>query len=314
MLDLAIMIEGQNGLNWQRWKKIGIAVEQLGFAGLFRSDHFLNSTPPDKDSLECWISLAWLACHTERIQFGPLVSPLSFRHPTIIARMAAGLDDLSNGRLVLGLGAGWQEREHTNFGFDLLDPKSRFDRLEEGLIIITRLLQSDAPVTFTGNYYHTQEAVLLPRPARPGGPSILVGGNGPTRTPRLAAKHASEWNAVYLTADRFRQRSARVDEAAMAAGRKPDQIRRSMMTGCVIGKDERDVERRIEMRTQGKRSLSELRQHGVIAGTATEIIDQLAVLQEAGVERVMLQWLELDDLEGLELLARDVLPHFRGKR
>src|SRR5512142_3352981 len=140
MLQVAVMIEGQNGLNWERWKRIVPAVEDLGFAGLYRSDHFTNSNPPDMDSLELWVSLTWLADHTRRIEFGPLVSPVSFRHPALTARMARDVDSLSGGRLTLGLGAGWQEREHTNYGFDLLDLKSRFRRFEEGAQIITRLL------------------------------------------------------------------------------------------------------------------------------------------------------------------------------
>src|SRR5512136_1176131 len=135
-MDIAIMIEGQNGLNWPRWQRTARAVEDLGFAGLYRSDHFTNSDPPDLDSLELWTSLTWLASHTQRIEFGPLVSPLSFRNPVITARMAAAVDELSEVRLILGLGAGWQEREHQLFGFDLLPMKQRFERFEEGLEVI----------------------------------------------------------------------------------------------------------------------------------------------------------------------------------
>ena len=119
-MDVAIMIEGQDGLNWTRWQRIGLAVEALGFAGLYRSDHFTNPEAPDKDSLELWLSLTWLASHTQRIEFGPLVTPVSFRHPVFTARIGAQLDDLAGGRLTLGVGAGWEEREHTAFGFDLL--------------------------------------------------------------------------------------------------------------------------------------------------------------------------------------------------
>ena len=133
MIEVALMIEGQNGLTWDRWQVIATRVEELGFTGLYRSDHYTNAHPPDKASLECWTSLTWLASHTRRIEFGPLVSPLSFRHPTMLARMAAAVDDLSAGRLVLGLGAGWQEREHHNYGLPLLPLSDRFDRLAEGL-------------------------------------------------------------------------------------------------------------------------------------------------------------------------------------
>ncbi len=142
-MQIAIMIEGQRGLNWERWKRIVLAVEALGFAGLYRSDHFLDAQPPDQDSLELWVSLTWLACNTQRIEFGPLVTPVSFRHPVHTARMAKDVDDLSNGRLVLGVGAGWEggHREHETFGFDLLNLADRFTRFEEGLQVITQLLQ-----------------------------------------------------------------------------------------------------------------------------------------------------------------------------
>src|SRR5664280_832355 len=146
MLEIAIMIEAQNGLTWPRWQNLAAAVEDLGFAGLYRSDHFTNAQPPDMESLGLWTSLTWLASHTRRIEFGPLVSPVSVRHPALTARMAAAVDDLSGGRLTRGLGAGWQEREHSLFGFDLLPLKERFDRYEEALEVITLLLKSDHPV------------------------------------------------------------------------------------------------------------------------------------------------------------------------
>src|SRR5512133_3962851 len=146
MLEIAVMIEGQNGLTWPRWQNIVRLAEDAGFAGLFRSDHFTNSNPPDLDSLELWTSLTWLASHTKRIEFGPLVTPFSFRHPVHTARMASAVNDLSGGRLVLGMGAGWNEREHTLFGFDLLDVDARFDRYRDGMEVVTRLLPSDSPV------------------------------------------------------------------------------------------------------------------------------------------------------------------------
>src|SRR5512136_383848 len=157
MIEVAIMIEGQNGLNWQRWKRIAKVVESNGYKGLYRSDHYTNANPPDMDSLECWVSLTWLASHTQRIEFGPLVTPISFRHPTHTARMAAAVDDLSGGRLTLGIGAGWQEREHTNYGWELLEPKRRFNRFEEGLEVVTQLLKSELPVNFSGNYFCIHE-------------------------------------------------------------------------------------------------------------------------------------------------------------
>jgi F420-dependent oxidoreductase-like protein len=308
MIEVAIMIEGQDGVNWPRWQRIAQAVEELGYVGLYRSDHFTNASPPDLDSLELWVSLTWLASHTQRIEFGPLVSPVSFRHPTLTARMAAAVDDLSGGRLVLGLGAGWQEREHEMFGWDLMPTPQRFVRFEEGLQVISRLLQSDQPVDFTGEYYHLHGAILLPRPQRPSGPPILIGGNGVKLTLPLVARYAAEWNAVYLTPQKFTERNHRLDELIQSEGRSPGEVRRSMMSGCVFGLDDAQVREKVQARTGGARTLSELQENGVVAGTATQIVDQLGALAEAGVQRVMLQWLELDDLDGLEDMAHGILP------
>lgn len=304
MLEIAVMIEGQNGLNWTRWQRIARLVEELGFVGLFRSDHFTNGSPPDLDSLELWTSLTWLADNTRRIEFGPLVTPFSFRHPAFTARMASAVDDLSGGRLTLGLGAGWQEREHTLFGFDLLEPRARYDRFEEGLEVVTRLLQSDEPVTFEGRYFQVRGAVLLPRPQRKGGPRILIGGDGGKRMRSLIARHAVEWNCVMLTPLDFAERNRLLTETLSAAGRKPETVRRSMMTGCVFGKDDAALREKLSARG---RSLEQLHRRGIVAGSAEQVREQLGRLEEAGLQRIMLQWLDLDDMEGLEALARAVL-------
>ena len=302
-MDIAIMIEGQNGLNWPRWQRIARAVEDLGFAGLYRSDHFTNADPPDLDSLELWTSLTWLATHTRRIEFGPLVSPVSFRDPRMTARIARDVDDLSSGRLTLGVGAGWQEREHTNFGYDLLDMSQRFARFQEGVEVITRLLRSAEPISFAGQYYHLHEAILLPRPQRPDGPPILIGGNGLRQTLPLVARYADEWNAVFVSAARWVELNARLEELLRASGREARDVRRSLMTGLVFGLDEDEVQRKLR-----GRNASELTERGLIVGTPTEVKRQLERLAEAGLQRVMLQWLDLDDLTGLEALARAVLP------
>jgi F420-dependent oxidoreductase-like protein len=304
MLEIAIMIEGQNGLTWPRWQKIVRLVEDLGFVGLFRSDHFTNSNPPDIESLELWTSLTWLAGNTNQIEFGPLVTPFSFRHPVHTARMAAAVDDLSRGRLVLGLGAGWNKREHHLFGFDLLEPKSRFDRFEEGMQVVTRLLQSDEPVTFEGQYYQLRGATLMPRPARPGGPRILVGGNGVKRTLAHVVRYADEWNCVSLLPDKFAALNARLSEMLVKAGRDPASVRRSMMTGCVFGKDDSALQRKI--RNYGK-TLQDVQQGGAVAGSVSAIKEQLHALEQEGLGRIMLQWLDLDDLESLEALAKGIL-------
>lgn len=304
MLEIAIMIEGQDGLTWPRWQKIVSMVEDLGFAGLFRSDHFTNSEPPDLESLELWTSLTWLAGNTKRIEFGPLVTPFSFRHPVHTARMAAAVDDLSQGRLVLGLGAGWNQREHHLFGFDLLDSKSRFDRFGEGMEVVTRLLQSNEPVTFDGQYYQLRGSTLLPRPQRRGGPRILIGGNGEKRTLTYVVRYASEWNCVTLLPDEFARLNTRLDEVLAQAGREPASVRRSMMTGCVFGKDDAALTRKIHFYGS---TLEEIQRGGVVAGSAGAVKEQLQALERAGLQRVMLQWLDLDDLESLEPLAKAIL-------
>ena len=301
-MEIAIMIEGQDGLTWPRWQKIAALVEDLGFAGLYRSDHFTNADAPDKDSLECWTSLTWLASHTKQIEFGPLVSPPAFRPPALLARMAAAVDDLSGGRLTLGLGAGWQEREHHLFGFELLDLKSRFDRLEEGLEVITRLLKSIQPVSFEGRYFQLREATLLPRPQRPAGPRILIGGNGQQRTLRLVARYADEWNATFQSPVGFARLSARLDEYLKVEGRAPGSVRRSMMTGLRFAQTRAGLERK-----QAGRSVEELQGRGFIIGVGDQIKPQLAALEQAGLQRIMLQWMDLDDMEGLSALAKVVL-------
>lgn len=302
-MELAIMIEGQDGLNWPRWQRLAQATEALGFAGLYRSDHYTNPNPPDKDSLELWVSLTWLAGHTERIEFGPLVSPVSFRQPTMTARMAAAVDDLSGGRLRLGVGAGWQEREHTNYGWDLLDISDRFDRFEEGLAVITQLFKSNEPVDFEGRFYHLEEAILLPRPQRPGGPPIVIGGNGPKRTLPLVARYADEWNGVFITAIKFAELSTRLDDLLHEYNRQPADVRRTLMTNLVFGGDETTLQRKL-----GGQSAADLQAQGRIVGTPADVVDQLGTLAEVGVQRVMLQWLDQDDIDGLEVLAQTVMP------
>ncbi|NDJ76683.1 MAG: TIGR03560 family F420-dependent LLM class oxidoreductase [Chloroflexi bacterium] len=301
-MDVAIMIEGQMGLTWPRWKQIARAVEDLGFAGLYRSDHFTNDRPPDQDSLEMWVSLTWLASNTTRIDFGPLVTPVSFRHPAMTARMASAVDDLSGGRLVLGVGAGWQEREHHNYSFPLLKGAGRFDRFEEALLYFEAVFQSETPYTHAGKFYQFHDAVLLPRPSRPGGPPLLIGGNGMERTLGLVARFAREWNGVYLSPEQFKLRSTKLDALLAARGRQPVEVRRSLMTGLVFGKDDTQLKLKLDGDDPDK-----LREVGMIVGTPQQIQDQLGALAEAGVQRVMVQWFNLDDVDGLAALAKAVL-------
>ncbi len=278
MTAISIQVEGQNGLTWARWIALATEVEELGFAGLFRSDHFTNGRGPDLDSLELIVSLTWLASNTRRIHFGSLVAPLSFRDPRMLARQAAALDDLSGGRMILGLGAGWQEREHTTFGYDLGDIPTRMARFTEGLELVTRLLRDEEPVTFDGEYFQTREARLLPRPERPGGPRLLIGGNGEKRTLPLVARYADIWNALFMPAEDFRALSARLDELLRAAGRKPEDVRRTIMLPLAFDPSDEG-----------------------------EVRKQIAAYSEAGAEELIFQWLALDDLEGLRAFARAAL-------
>jgi F420-dependent oxidoreductase-like protein len=258
-----------------------------------------------------WTSLTWLASHTSRITFGPLVTPVSFRQPTLTARMAAAVDDLSGGRLILGLGAGWQHREHEQYGFDLLKLPERFARFEEGLQVITRLLSSPDPVDFKGRYYQLKDATLLPRPNRTGGPPILIGGNGPKYTLPLVVKFANEWNAVFSTPDEFTHLNVQLDEMLEEAGRLPAEVRRSLMTTCIYAPTSIALDEKLQAR-KSKKTPAELRQEGVIVGTGAEIVEQIRQLEGAGVQRLMLQWLDLDDMDGLEGMATDVIQHFQS--
>lgn len=306
MLDVALMLEGQQGLNWPRWTRIAEAAEDLGYAGLYRSDHFTNPEGPHLDSLELWTSLTWLASQTKRIEFGPMVSPISFRNPVVTAWTAAAIDDLSGGRLQLGLGAGWQEREHRAYGFQLLDTNARFERFVEGLEVIGALLKSDQESAFDGTYFHLENALLLPRPGRPGGPPIVIGGNGPKRTLPLAAKYADEWNGLYLRPAEFAAKCARLDDLLAAAGRQPSDLRRTMMVRVLVANTDAAAEAKIGG------DVAALRARGVIVGSASRVVDELGALSEAGVQRIMAQWLDMDDLDGIEFLAVNVLPQLKS--
>src|SRR5215469_7702446 len=245
MVALSIQIEGQNGLTWPRWEKIVDVVEESGLAGLFRSDHFTNANPPDKESLETIVSLTYLADHTRRVHFGSLVAPISFRHPALLARQAAALDDLSSGRMILGVGAGWQEREHHLFGYTFADVPTRMARLQEGLEVITRLLRSDEPATYEGSFFQLRGATLLPRPGRAGGPPILIGGNSSKHTLPLVARYAGIWNANFITPGAFHERSATLDQLLHTTGRNPGDVGRTVMLGLLFGHDMNDLERRL---------------------------------------------------------------------
>ena len=320
MVAVSITAETWFGMTWPLWQRWVTEVEQLGFAGLYRSDHFTPVPPLPQAAPELVVSLAHLAAHTARIRFGPLVAPLSFRDPVMLAWQAATLDELSGGRMILGVGAGWNAREHAQFGYHLGDAPTRMARLEEGLEVITRLLRSHAPVSYTGRFYRLHEAALPP--VRGGGPPILIGGSGPKYTLPLVARYGDIWNGTGLTPDGFRERSAQLDTLLRMAGRNLQDVKRTVMAIVVCGRTAAELERRIsglrrefpEYPDFGTMSLEEMlnlwRGWGVlIAGSPATVIEQIRAYEAAGVEEIILQWATFDDFEGLELLATHVLPY-----
>jgi F420-dependent oxidoreductase-like protein len=300
VIDVGLMLEGQDGVNWPRWQRIARAAEDAGYAGLYRSDHFTNPEGPHLDALELWTSMTWLATHTSRLSYGPVVSPVSFRDPRIMAWQAAAVHGLAPGRLRLGLGAGWMVREHEEWGFELLDLDARFRRFTEALEIVTRLVRSEGPVSFAGEFYPLQDAELVPNPVSQGALPIVIGGNGPRRTLPIAARFADEWNGVYLNVEGFKERNQLLDDLIRAEGRRPEDVKRTLMTRIIFGRDEAQLAERLKGEDP-----DELRAAGRIVGTAAEIPAQIRALEAAGVEGVMLQWIDdLDDVEGIAELGR----------
>jgi len=306
------MLEGQEGLTWERWFAIADRVESLGLESLSRSDHFFSLMGhPERPALECWTSLTALAQRTQRIRFGPLVSPMTFRHPALLARMAAAVDLLSNGRLVVGLGAGWNDAEHQAFGIALPPLKERFDRLEEGIAVI-KALWSGGPVDLEGRYYPLRRAAAYPRPLQRPAPPVLIGGDGEIRLLRIVARDADEWNSHAPGPDVYKVKRAKLEEHCRAVGRNPDAIHRSWMGGILIGRDAREVAEKGRWMQSFLSGLSgvrpdvapdELRRRSWIVGTPDQVASQLEAWSALRIERVMFQWYNLDDLDGLGLLA-----------
>lgn len=302
-IEVSIMIEGQDGLSWSRWQRIARAAEDLGFAGLYRSDHFSNPQGPYKDAIETWVSLAWVASHTERIAFGTMVSPVSFRNPSILGWQAATIDALAGGRLRLGVGAGWQEREHNSFGFELGDVPTRMARLEEALQVLTALTRSSEPSTFEGEFFQIRDALIEVRSPRAEGTTITIGGNGPKRTLPLVAKYADEWNAIYPKLDEYPALSARLDALLEENGRPASAVKRTAMSRLMVGKTDADLASRIE-----PEKLADLQSRDAPVGTPDQIVQKLGEIAEAGIQGVMLQLIDMDDIAMLETFAAEVLP------
>lgn len=316
-MQLGVMIEGQEGLNWERWQHLIDYVEQLGFESLWRSDHFFSLMgQSDRDALETWTSLVELAGRSRRLRFGPLVCSMTFRHPALLARMAAAVDQRSGGRLVLGVGAGWNVPEHEAFGLPFPPLKQRMDDLEEGIELI-KALWSGERVSYDGKRFRLKDAQMRPAPLQRPHPPLLVGGGGERRTLRIVARHADEWNAVGLTPEAYRAKTAVLEQHCAAVGRDPATIKRSMMCGFIVGRDDAELRRRVEalqrvltpMAAQPADAVpAAVRQRGWLVGTPQEVTAQLQGLAEAGVERVMLQHHNQTDDEVLALIATEVMP------
>ena len=314
MVEIGIMIEGQEDLTWDRFFKIADSVENLGFDFLFRSDHLTALEAfPQRASLALWPSLTALALKTKRIRFGPMVCSMTFRHPAMVAKMAASVDVLSGGRLDLGLGAGWYKGEHEMFGIDYPAYKIRLEMLDEGAKVIKALWMGQ-PVSFQGKHYQLNSAENHPRPVQEN-PVIIMGGKG-ERTLQIIARQATEWNCSYAGIDLFRQKSGELDENCRKIGRDPTTLRRSLMIPFAIGKDVAAVQAHINghLRTFPflPATQAEWLEAGFLGGSSQQMIDQMSTFVEAGVERFMLQQNDLDDLDSLNLLAQELLPHFKS--
>ena len=301
MTQLGIMIEGQEGLSWERWRRISTDAERLGFASLRRSDHLISLMGPktgERDCIECWTSLALAAEWTQRIEIGPMVSPMTFRLPGVLAKIAASVDALSGGRLILGVGAGWNENEHKVFDIPFMTQRERFDLFEQAVPAMLEIWKTTNP-----------------KPARNPIP-LLMGGRGARRTLPLAAKYATEWNLSTLDPDMFRERSEFLDRCCADAGRDPSTIKRSLMTSFIIGRDrDEQLERAAKVRevipslaSMSPEEVLDNRKNAWLVGTPEEIAERIRELSRVGVQLFMLQHFLLDDGSALELLAKEVLP------
>ena len=309
-MQLRIFTEPQEGAEYGTLLAVAQAAEQLGFDAFFRSDHYLaidaSGLPGPTDA---WITLAGLARETSRIRLGTLVTPVTFRLPGPLAITVAQVDQMSGGRVELGLGTGWFDAEHTAYGIPFPPIAERFGRLEEQLEVITGLWGTAEGKTFSfsGSYYTLTDSPALPKPAQRPRPPVLIGGGGERRTPRLAARFADEYNVPFDTVEASVAAFGRVRRACQEAGRDPGSLVYSAAQTVCCGRDEAELARRAEATGE---QLAELRRSG-LAGSPAEIVDKLGRFAAAGAERVYLQVLDLHDLDHLELIAAEVMPQVR---
>ncbi len=279
------MIEGQEGVSWDEWVALARACEEHGLEGIFRSDHYLPIFG-DGFSLDAWATLAGLAAVTARIRLGTMVSPVTFRRSAVLANMVATVDRISGGRVELGLGAGWNAREHETFGFDFPDLRERMNLLERQLEDITRRWEE-----------------LPPSPVQQPRPPIVMGGQAAPRSARLAARFADEYNTPFATVEECRERRAAIDRACEEAGREPLVF--SLMVPCCVGRDRAEALERARNRLRRTHSDAEpeLGAPGTLIGTVEDVLERLAAYRDAGVERVFLQHLDHADLDMVALIG-----------
>ncbi|HEV7933485.1 MAG TPA: LLM class F420-dependent oxidoreductase [Actinomadura sp.] len=304
---LRIFTEPQQGASYETLLRVAKATEDNGFDAFFRSDHYLkmgdvSGLPGPTDS---WVTLGALARETSRIRLGTLVTAATFRLPGPLAISVAQVDQMSGGRVDFGFGTGWYEAEHTAYGIPFPPLRERFERFEEQLEILTGLWGTPPgeAFSFTGKHYQLVDSPALPKPAQADGPPVIIGGTGPKRTPRLAARYAKEYNTPFVNAEEAGAAFERVRAACAEAGRTDPMIYSAAQVVC-CGRDEAEIRRRADVIG---REVGELRENG-LAGTPAEVADKIGKFAELGCERIYLQVLDLDDLDHLELLASEVLP------
>ncbi|MBT2364029.1 LLM class F420-dependent oxidoreductase [Streptomyces sp. ISL-10] len=303
-MDLRIFTEPQQGASYDTLLRVAKATEELGFDAFFRSDHYLRMGSADgmPGPTDAWITLAGLARETKRIRLGTLMTAATFRLPGVLAIQVAQVDQMSGGRIELGLGAGWFEAEHQAYGIPF--PKEKFARLEEQLEIVTGLWATEVGRTFTyeGDHYRLTDSPALPKPVQDKIP-VLIGGHGATRTPRLAARYADEFNLPFSSVEDTERQFGRVRTAAEKAGRSPDDLIYSNALVVCVGKDDGEVARRA---AAIGRDVDELKANG-LAGSPAEVVDKIGHYAAAGSSRIYLQVLDLHDLDHLEHISDQVM-------
>jgi F420-dependent oxidoreductase-like protein len=308
------MIEGQEGVTWEDWVRLARLVEETGLEGLFRSDHYTAIIRDDAAAHDAWATLAALAAVTERIRLGTLVSPATFRHPSVLARMAATVDHVSGGRLDVGMGSGWYEREHVAHGFPFLDARKRFELFEEQVEIVVRSWTEDR-FDHHGPAYELHGQAALPRPFQQPHPPLVLGGTVKPRFAALAARFASEVNTLGAPNDELRARKERLDRACEEAGRDPASLGFSVMTACFVGSDQGEVLERLRAfladRGGDPEALLEERRDRWLAGTVEEVAARIEELRALGVTRVFLQHLNHGDDDMVHLVGDRLLPALR---